>query len=101
LHAAAVHFHDAQLGGCHAGWWVFALRQGASQVGGHVGVTFGVTLFANLPGQAFNLFGGNVDLGKDLHVLTATVKRGGIAAGVDDLLEQTRAVLAQVNAQAR
>ncbi len=69
------------------------------EISDHGRVPFGTALGAHLFGQAFDLFGGDGDFGQNQQVLAGALEGGVIAAGVDDLLEQTRAATAQVNPQ--
>ena len=100
LQAAPVHFHDGQLRRRLIGRRVFTLGQRRGQVGNDGAVAFGLTLVTDALRQTLDLLGRDRHLRQYQQVLAAALEGRVVAAGVDDLLEQTRTETAPVNAQA-
>src|SRR5438128_1370956 len=79
---------------------LLAGRQRQRLVGGHGLVPLVATLPADPLDDPLDLLGGDDQVG-ELHQVLAAALVGGVAdAGIDDLVQQRRAVLTAVNAQA-
>ena len=79
----------------------FALGQGPRQPGVGGSVSFVLALPPHALGQALDLLDVNADIRQDPHVLGGAPEGRVVAAGGDDLLEQSRAGTVQVKAEAR